>query len=105
MSRRIVKDRTTIAKEVKKNAVEKKIGTPGYPFNACLHRKICRKKSICEVTVQENQLTIVGCAFIAIPTCSDFKEESCTGLLKPSYVCNGCLELDKCILRKDLSGA
>ncbi len=100
MSKRIGKDRTTIAKEVKKYAVEKKIGTPGYPFNACIHRKTCRKKNICGSDCTRKSAYSCRLCVHCNTTCSDFIEETCTGLLKPPYVCNGCLELDKCTLRK-----
>ena len=32
------KDRTTIAKEIKKHSYDKKSGRPGYPYNPCKHR-------------------------------------------------------------------
>ena len=35
------KDRTTIAKEIKKHSYDKKSGRPGYPYNPCKHRSTC----------------------------------------------------------------
>jgi IS30 family transposase len=32
------KDRTTIAKEIKKHSYERKSGSPGWSYNACRHR-------------------------------------------------------------------
>ncbi|ENY93205.1 hypothetical protein HMPREF1093_03278 [Hungatella hathewayi 12489931] len=43
----IGKDRTTIAKEIKKYVFEQKTGYSAYPYNACIHRKTCNKKNIC----------------------------------------------------------
>lgn len=43
----IGKDRTTVAKEIKKYAFEQKTGYSLYPYNACIHRKTCNKKNIC----------------------------------------------------------
>jgi IS30 family transposase len=43
----IGKDRTTVAKEIKKYSYDKKVGKPGYPYNACMHRKTCKLKDIC----------------------------------------------------------
>ena len=45
IGKQIGKDRTTVAKEVKRNAVEKKTGPPGYSYNACIHRKNCKKRN------------------------------------------------------------
>ena len=47
IGRDISKDRTTVAKEVKKYSFEQKSGSPGYCFNACIHRKTCKVKSLC----------------------------------------------------------
>lgn len=41
------KDRTTIAKEIKKYSYEKKIGRPGYPYNPCKFRTTCKAKKLC----------------------------------------------------------
>lgn len=102
MSKRIGKDRTTIAKEIKKNATEKKIGIPGYSYNACIHRKNCRKKNICGINCTRKSAYSCRLCIHCNTTCSDFIEETCIGLLKPPYVCNGCLEQDKCTLRKTI---
>ena len=47
IAREIGKDRTTVAKEIKKHAYEKKSGRPGYPYNACLFRVDCKHKYVC----------------------------------------------------------
>ena len=41
------KDRTTIAKEIKKYSYDKKSGRPGYPYNPCKFRATCKAKRIC----------------------------------------------------------
>ena len=38
------KDRTTIAKEIKKYSYDKKSGRPGYPYNPCKFRATCKAK-------------------------------------------------------------
>lgn len=41
------KDRTTIAKEIKKYSYAKKSGRPGYPYNPCKFRTSCKVKKLC----------------------------------------------------------
>ncbi len=41
------KDRTTIAKEIKKYAYDLKSGYSSYPYNACVHRVACKAKRVC----------------------------------------------------------
>lgn len=41
------KNRTTIAKEIKKNSYDKKSGRPGYPYNPCKFRTTCKAKKLC----------------------------------------------------------
>ena len=35
IGKKLGKDRTTIAKEIKKHSYDKKSGRPGYPYNPC----------------------------------------------------------------------
>lgn len=100
MAKRIGKDRTTIAKEVKRNAIEKKRGVPGYPYNACIHRKNCKKKNICGIECTRKSAYSCRLCSHCNTSCIDFNEEICIGFLKTPYVCNGCMEQDKCTLRK-----
>lgn len=44
IGRNMGKDRTTIAKEIKRNALEKKTGVPGYPYNACIRQAMPRAR-------------------------------------------------------------
>ena len=47
------KDRTTIAKEIKKHSYDKKSGRPGYPYNPCKHRSTCKAKKLCGVRINQ----------------------------------------------------
>ena len=47
IGRKLGKDRTTIAKEIKKYSYDKKSGRPGYPYNPCRFRTICKAKKLC----------------------------------------------------------
>ena len=52
IGKKLGKDRTTIAKEIKKHSHDKKSGRPGYPYNPCKHAKL---KSCAETLVRINQ--------------------------------------------------
>lgn len=82
----IDKDCTTISKEIKNHFVTKNTGTLGRDFNNCIYRKECPYK---EKGVKCN-----------LKSCSHFQKEECSKLLKPPYVCNGCLNRSKCTLTK-----
>ena len=47
IAKEIGKDRTTVAKEIKKYAYDLKSGYSSYPYNACAHRINCKIKKIC----------------------------------------------------------
>lgn len=103
IAKQIGKDRTTIAKEIKKHSYEKKSGRPGYPYNACKHRESCKAKNICG-RASCTRPSVYKCSLCSQCNtfCKEFEEEICTSRLKPPYVCNGCLSLDKCTLKKTI---
>ena len=47
IGKKLGKDRTTIAKEIKRHSYDKKSGRPGYPYNPCKHRSTCKAKKLC----------------------------------------------------------
>lgn len=101
IGRLLKKDRTTIAKEIKKHSYEKKSGYPGWPYNACKHRNNCKKKDICmRDECKRKSSTYCKLCPYCNNRCPDFREETCTTKIKPPYVCNGCRQLDKCSLKK-----
>ena len=67
------------------NAVEKKTGTSGYSYNACTHRKNCKKKNVCGIECTRK--SAYSCRFCSHcnTSCTDFKEEVCTVLNKAPY--------------------
>ena len=96
----INKDRTTVAKEIKKYSYEQKTGYSCYPYNVCIHRKNCAKKNVCqlECTTPSKQKCSI-CKFCN-DVCGDFQEEVCSHRNRAPYVCNGCEELNRCTLKK-----
>lgn len=95
------KDRTTIAKEVKKHITEIKTGCSGWPYNACRRRLSCKAKRICK----KEDCTHPSAQYCKLcrscnDICPDFEEEICSNRFKPPYVCNGCEQLNRCTLKK-----
>ncbi len=94
------RDRTTIAKEIKKYSYEKKSGRPGYPYHPCKFRATCKAKRVCRVRcTHQSAYKCSLCSECGLHY-PDFEEEVCSVKTKPPYVCNGCRLLSKCTLLK-----
>ena len=98
IGRYLGKDCTTISKEIRYHMVERKSGAWGQAYNACILRFGCKKSLVCNNQKCETK----KCNFCNICNkfCSSFIEEKCRKLDHPPYVCNGCINLKKCTLRK-----
>ena len=94
------KDRTTIAKEIKKYSYDKKSGRPGYPYNPCKFRATCKAKRICGTSCTHQSAYKCSLCSECTLHCSDFVEDVCSVKNKPPYVCNGCSEKFGCKLTK-----
>ena len=77
---------TTVSREIRGHYVVKNTGGIGRPFNNCLDRKTCPNRG-------------KACH---LKECISFKEEKCSLLTKPPYVCNGCKNKRYCTLTKHL---
>lgn len=100
IAKEIGKDRTTIAKEIKKYSYDKKSGRPGYPYNPCKFRVTCKAKRICGNACSHQSAYKCSLCSECTLHCPDFEEDVCSVKSKPPYVCNGCQELPKCTLLK-----
>lgn len=95
------KDCTTISKEIKNHYKVKNSGGYGRVFNNCIYRENCKINSLCsDCNQSKNRLCryCLKCKNI----CSNYKEEKCSKLYKPPYVCNGCKNLSQCTLTKHI---
>ena len=101
IAKELGKDRTTIAKEIRKYSYDKKSGRPGYPYNPCKYRNSCKAKKICGANGCTHQ-SAYKCSLCSECTfhCPDFEEDICSVKRKPPYVCNGCRALPRCTLLK-----
>jgi len=103
IAKAVGKSSSTIAKEIKKYAYEKKTGRPGYPYNTCHKRMVCKLKQVCgEKSCAHPSAYKCSICPLCNNNCSQFTEEICLALLKPPYVCNACSSLGKCTLKKKI---
>lgn len=100
IAKELGKDRTTIAKEIKKYSYDKKSGRPGYPYNPCKFRVTCKAKKICGNACSHQSAYKCSLCSECILHCPDFEEDVCSVKSRPPYVCNGCGKLPKCTLLK-----
>ena len=105
IAKELGKDRTTIAKEIKKYAYDLKSGYSGYPYNACTHRVACKTKKVCGNACTHTSSYKCSICNKCNDNCPDFVEEICQGRFKPPYVCNACAQYGKCTLKKYIYNA
>ena len=103
IGRELNKDCTTVSKEVKNHIQFKKSGCIGKAFNDCVYRPTCSFTSLCTVNNCGKKLCKV-CSRCHLH-CSYYSKESCSLLLNPPYVCNGCEKLQRCTLEKHIYSA
>ena len=101
IGKQILKDCTTVSKEVKAHIIFEKKGAPYRPFNDCLNRTHCFHYGdiclACERHKNRNKCSACG---LCITSCADYSKEECPKLSKAPYVCNGCDLLNNCTLEK-----
>lgn len=89
---------STISKEVRRHRELTLTGAHGRITNRCIHKRTCTIQGLCET---------LDCRFNQCRSCrkcnrvcSDFQEEHCELLYRPPYVCNGCKQRSRCVLKK-----
>lgn len=66
--------------------------------NRCKHRFDCTVRCLCDD--KPNCTTLCRSCKRCNSLCTDFHEEICLKLSSPPYVCNGCTDEPRCVLRK-----
>ncbi len=94
----LFKHHSTISREVIARRVASTKGAVGRIINRCIMRSNCHLRQLC-VNMPDCTRRCSTCKHCN-SVCPDFKEEVCEKLSKPPYVCNGCEEEHKCVLRK-----
>jgi IS30 family transposase len=93
------KSRSTISREVRKQAVSSDKSAPFRVANRCLYRRECEISALCkgQPNCRHKRCSLCNqCNSV----CPKFVEEHCAKLKKSPYVCNGCDSEQKCTLRK-----
>ncbi|OPX42068.1 integrase core domain protein [Ruminiclostridium hungatei] len=102
ISRRLGKNPTTISREIRKYCSEVATGYPGFPYNACKNRFHCRVKDVCGKSCTRKSSIYCKLCSSCNDNCADFIEEICTARFRVPYVCNGCEQILKCTLLKNI---
>jgi IS30 family transposase len=94
----IGKHRSTVAREVKARRTASDKGAFGRVTNRCVRRARCDKRQLCG----DKPDCVKRCCACRLCNgrCPDFREEVCLKLAFPPYVCNGCRDEPRCVLRK-----
>jgi IS30 family transposase len=92
------KSTSTISREVKKRAEESEKFAKYRPHNRCIKRIGCQAVQLCP----DKPNCTRRCALCnrCNGICESYEEEICFKLYDPPYVCNGCPEEYKCVLKK-----
>jgi IS30 family transposase len=99
IGRLINKDCTTISKEIKNHYKIKNSGGYGRVFNNCIYRESCNTTALCHDCHQVRNRLCRYCTTCK-NKCDKYKEEVCSKLSNPPYVCNPCKQLSHCTLTK-----
>ena len=90
---------TTIIRKVKARAVESDKGAAYRVTNRCAFRMECEKRHVCAHCLYDGNRLCKFCRQCN-SHCPAFVEQRCERLDRSQYVCNGCTDERKCVLRK-----
>lgn len=92
------KHHSTVSREICARSLPSNKGAFGRITNRCLSRRSCEKSQLCRG--QPDCLRRCSTCRLCNTVCPEFKEDVCAKLSAPPYVCNGCKEELRCVLRK-----
>ena len=96
------KSTSTVSREIQNRSLESDKGAVGRIMNRCVHKQDCQKRDICPQFPCSYPRHHEHCSLCkkCNSVCEEFEEEFCQRLKKSPYVCNGCRDEHKCVLRK-----
>lgn len=103
IARALSRPTSTIVREIKNRSVECLKSLPHRIINRCIHRDDCPKQHVCAHCTRKGlQMKTHLCRLCNLCNnyCSSFVEYTCEKLNHPPFVCNGCHDKNKCVLRK-----
>ena len=92
------KSTSTVSREIRAHAIESDKYPPYRIRNRCVKREDCQIRYLC--SDKPNCTKRCSTCKLCNEVCKDFKEQLCYKLCDPPYVCNGCIEESKCVLKK-----
>ena len=98
IAKRIRRGKSTISRELLRNASVVRSGAVGQPFNNCKNRWSCAQYRLCKKEDCKKQCC-KGCP-ACFRLCPEFEREDCARLAAVPYICNGCGDRHKCTLEK-----
>ena len=92
------KHHSTLSREILSRRIASDKGAFGRVTNRCTHRADCDRRQLCmdKPDCVRRCTTCPHCNRI----CPDFQEDVCAKLSRAPFVCNGCKEESRCVLRK-----
>jgi len=92
------KSTSTISREIRAHALDSN-KYPAYRIhNRCIKRTECQRRHLCND--KPNCVKRCSSCKLCNDLCEDYEEQICYKLYDPPYVCNGCSDEHKCVLRK-----
>lgn len=102
IAQRLKKSQSTISREIRKRAIKSDKSAPHRIANRCIHRVCCIKRDLCGLSCRnEMHHQHCSCCHFCNSSCPEYVEEICPKLSHAPYVCNGCPDTYKCVLRKN----
>ena len=96
IARKIGKSPSSVSREVLKHRVDSDKGAYGRITNRCIYRRNCERLRVCDSNCSKRCSACTKCN----ASCPNFEEEICERLSLPPYVCNGCKDEYRCVLKK-----
>ena len=93
---KIGKSPSSVSREVLKHRIDSDKGAYGRITNRCIYRRNCERLRVCDSNCSKRCSACTKCN----ASCPNFKEEICEWLSLPPYVCNGCKDEYRCVLKK-----
>lgn len=90
---------TTITREIRARAVESDKGAAYRVTNRCTFKMECERRDVCAHCLYDGKRQCKFCRQCN-SHCQAFVEQRCDRLEKPPFVCNGCRDERRCVLRK-----
>jgi IS30 family transposase len=92
------KSTSTISREIRARSSDSDKYAPHRIHNRCVKRSECIRRYLCEE--KPNCTKRCSTCNMCNELCKDYEEQICLKLFESPYVCNGCADEHKCVLRK-----